>query len=116
LYYLKGNSVFYIPLKMDKNQHEYRSINGCCSFPSHSRPYVRSQPRISFQFQACSSCLLVFSDPLLYRMHVGTHVWGRPFQCVACGTVCHDRVAFQHNLNAYLLYTVDSGSGVDSDK
>ncbi|CAJ0592659.1 unnamed protein product [Cylicocyclus nassatus] len=49
---------------------------------------------------ACSACLLVFADPLLYRMHVGTHAIGRSFQCVACGTVCPDRVAFQQHLIA----------------
>lgn len=60
--------------------------------------FVEGKKRSGEIVLACSSCLLVFSDPLLYRMHVGTHVWGRPFQCVACGTVCHDRVAFQRHL------------------
>ncbi|KJH46585.1 zinc finger, C2H2 type [Dictyocaulus viviparus] len=47
---------------------------------------------------ACSSCLLVFTDPLLYRTHVNTHALGSTFRCVACGTVCDDRVAFQRHL------------------
>uniref|UniRef100_A0A0K0DMH1 C2H2-type domain-containing protein n=1 Tax=Angiostrongylus cantonensis TaxID=6313 RepID=A0A0K0DMH1_ANGCA len=51
---------------------------------------------------SCSSCLLVFADPFLYRTHIGTHALGRAFQCTACGTVCHDRVAFQRHLIATL--------------
>ncbi|EYB82309.1 hypothetical protein Y032_0362g3497 [Ancylostoma ceylanicum] len=60
--------------------------------------FVERKKRSGEIVLACSACLLVFADPLLYRMHVGTHALGRSFQCVACGTVCQDRVAFQQHL------------------
>ncbi|ETN80163.1 zinc finger, C2H2 type [Necator americanus] len=60
--------------------------------------FIERKKRTGEIVLACSACLIVFSDPLLYRMHVSTHALGRSFQCVACGTVCSDRVAFQQHL------------------
>lgn len=42
----------------------------------------------------CQHCDVVFSDNILYTIHMGCHGYENPFQCNICGHMCMDKYDF----------------------
>uniref|UniRef100_A0A1I7WTS7 C2H2-type domain-containing protein n=1 Tax=Heterorhabditis bacteriophora TaxID=37862 RepID=A0A1I7WTS7_HETBA len=104
---MQSTSIFKVPSstgiaklgKMAQDQPEDLSL------PSHDRmvrshfhTYIERQQREGRCSMACPSCLLVFTDSLMYRIHLSAHAPGHTWRCSGCGTICNDRVSFQRHL------------------
>lgn len=55
-------------------------------------------PLSSVYTVACHPCGILFSDPVIHRLHMAYHGFNQPFTCNVCGVVCNDRVMFNMHI------------------
>ncbi|XP_050302776.1 protein hunchback [Anthonomus grandis grandis] len=56
-------------------------------------PQINNNNNNKYEFN-CRFCDMCFGDEVMYRIHMGYHGEGNPFNCKMCGEACENKVSF----------------------